>query len=89
MEEVAKSREEIVRGVAHALAALYFAEVVEPSDQSAEALLQTQARMKALHEAILTARDLLSIIDKAAEMAPEKDSGGVVLLPTVLPDVNS
>lgn len=87
-DDITKSREQIVSGVAHALASLYFAEVVEPSDQSAEALLQTQARMKALHEAILTARDLLSIIDKAAELAPEHDESGVVVLPDVLPDVN-
>lgn len=88
MDDVKRSREEIVSGISHALAALYFAEVVEPKEQTAEALLQTQARMKALHEAIVTARDLLGIIDKAADMGSMDDGceTGVIILPEVLSD---
>lgn len=88
MDDVKRSREEIVSGIAHALAALYFAEVVEPKEQTAEALLQTQARMKALHEAINTARDLLGIIDKAAAIGHTDDGRetGVVILSEVLSD---
>lgn len=83
-DEVQRSRAEIVSGIAHALAAIYFAEVVENVDTNAEALLQTAARMKALHEAILTARDLLGIIDKAAAIGSESpEETGVVVLPEV------
>lgn len=83
-EEIERSRAEIVSGIAHALAVLYFAEVVENEDTTTEALLQTQARMKALHEAILTARDLLGIIDKAAAIGSESsEDTGVVVLPEV------
>lgn len=87
-EEVKRSRAEIVSGIAHALAAIYFTEVVEPKEQTAEELLKTQARMKALHEAILTARDLLGIIDKATEIGSMDDGRetGVVILPEVSSD---
>lgn len=89
MDEVKRSRDEIVSGISHSLAALYFAEVVEPKEQTAESLLQTQGRMKALHEAIITARDLLGIIDKAADMGGETPAGtGVVVLPLVIPDAS-
>lgn len=83
-EGVKRTRAAIVSAIAQALAEIYFDEVCEPQ-QTSEQLLNTAARMKAIHEAIVTARDLLAIIDKAAEIgAPEEDGEtGVVILPEV------
>lgn len=82
----AETRSEIVRGIAQALAEIYFAEVVEPKPTS-EDLLNTAARMRAIHEAVNTARDLLGILDKAAGLgAAEDGETGVIVLPEVLHD---
>lgn len=78
-------RDAIVAAVAQALADIYFTEVCEEK-RTAEQLLETAQRMKAIHEAILTARDLLGILDKAAEAGRSTNAaeGGVVVLPEVL-----
>lgn len=81
-----KTREDIIRGIAQALAEIYFAEVVEPKPTS-EDLLNSAARMRAIHEAVNTAKDLLGILDKASGIGSEQDEcTGVIILPAVAPD---
>lgn len=78
------NREAIVQAVSRALAEIYFSEVCR-DNQTAEDLLNTAQRMKALHEAILTARDLLGIMDKAVQIGYETppDQTGVIVLPDI------
>lgn len=79
-----RSREELVNAVARSLAEIYFEDVCKES-KTAQDLLDTAARMKAIHEAILTARDLFGIMDKAADVGSEPAvETGVVVLPEVL-----
>lgn len=82
-EGTERTRAAIVAAVAQALAEIYFAEVCSDPQPSADDLLQTAARMRALHEAIQTARDLLGILDKAAALGAADDAPGtgVVVLP--------
>lgn len=84
-ESAPQPRDAIVAAVAQALADIYFREVCEEK-QTAEQLLQTAQRMRALHEAILTARDLLGILDKAAEAGRTTAAAeaGVVVLPEII-----
>lgn len=85
-ELTAETRREIVHGIAQALAEIYFSEVVEPKPTS-EDLLNTAARMRAIHEAVNTAGALLGILDKAADFgAAEDGETGVIVLPEVMHD---
>ena len=79
-----KSREDIVAAVARTLAEIYFDDVCK-EPRTAQDLLETAQRMKAIREAILTARDLFGIMDAAAEIGAEPtEETGVVVLPEVL-----
>lgn len=79
-----KSREDIVAAVARSLAEIYFDDVCK-EPRTAQDLLETAQRMKAIREAILTARDLFGIMDAAAEIGAEPtEETGVIVLPEVL-----
>ena len=78
-----QSREALVSAVARSLAEIYFDDVCK-EPRTAQDLLDTAQRMKAIHEAILTARDLFGIMDKAADVGSDPAAEtGVVVLPEV------
>lgn len=82
--EYRERREEIVAAVARTLAEIYFDDVCK-EPRTAQDLLETAQRMKAIREAILTARDLFGIMDAAAEIGAEPDAeSGVIVLPEVI-----